>query len=1206
MKLRDRLLLFEYISWLLGAKGADLRADLEQAESGRRGDGQSHYFSRLESRGALVEVGTSKLKEYDLNILRIEEQLGKNRPEFRFTYFQYLAALYAEAYLDRLSQDPDQFLKDLENHRRKHFKDMLPDKLKPADLRTAALWMATGSGKTLLAHANLLQFERYKPFEPDNIIFLTPNETLSDQHLVELALSGIPAHHAVHDPSGSGVQVLEITKLYVDSRDGEMPRGGISLPTSAFEGQNLVLVDEGHKGSTTKGDQTEERKWRDIRDHLAGEQGFTFEYSATFAQITEKNDELLDEYSKTILFDYGYKHFWGDGYGKDFRVVNLKEEGAFDVDELLLAGLLVQYEQARYFADEKAELDPYNIEAPLMVFVGSTVTGKVDAEVLQIVKFLDRVLREPEWVVDRIGALLSGTSELPTDLFTHDYPYVDGLALSSEDVYDDLCRRLYHGRGRLSMHVIRRADGEIGLRTADAAEDAYCGVINVGNASKLFKNAVEAGIEGGEDDHITESVFDSIDDADSSVSFLVGAKKFIEGWSSWRVSVMGLLKVGRSAGPQVIQLFGRGVRLKGEDMKLKRSSAVLGDHPEFTPLLETLHIFGLKADYVQAFIKAVGDDDVRPPVTRILPISIRDDLDALELKAPDSGSYDFFTDDVVVFDPAQLRQSITVDLMPTFTVSEGVGEARQAAGEAVGETAALPAELVDTERLYLELLDYKRRRNMYNTYITREAVKLFLKSKTEIVAPKWVFAGADKRSFELLQSAAVDALKKGLERFVYTQQRKRETAHLSAEPIAADHANFPTVRDGDRMVPAYRLEVPEDIVREFDALIAEIAAGTTDLEDLAEPLPRLHLDRHLYNPILVKDAAVGQAGQQMGLIDAALRSVPSGLVDSEVKFLRDLREVWESYSEDEDWAGFEIYLLRNLPRKGVGFFQTAGFYPDFMLWLKKGGFQALAFVEPHGMVIWDQTKVDLLADIGRMGLTVPTRAYIVTMTPPRSIGAIGGGTSDVEWLRQRHILFQNSTEYVEEILVDLRRSLDAVEHGQYEEGDPVGVVRMAEVAVLQDQDVAEELRYVEYLPLFSLEAAAGYFGAGHDVERDGWLRVDGRLSKSMFVAQAVGRSMEPTINDGDLCVFRRYRGGSRGGRIVLAQWTGPDDPETGGSYAVKRYASEKRVVDGRLEGYRVALSPANPDFDPIELTPEFQDEVAIVAEFVEVLTPPDH
>jgi len=49
---------------------------------------------------------------------------------------------------------------------------------------------------------------------------------------------------------------------------------------------------------------------------------------------------------------------------------------------------------------------------------------------------------------------------------------------------------------------------------------------------------------------------------------LIGSKKFSEGWSSWRVSSMGLMNVGKSEGSQIIQLFGRGVRLKGYQFSL--------------------------------------------------------------------------------------------------------------------------------------------------------------------------------------------------------------------------------------------------------------------------------------------------------------------------------------------------------------------------------------------------------------------------------------------------------------------------------------------------------------------------------------------------------------------------------------------------------------------------------------------------------------
>lgn len=92
-----------------------------------------------------------------------------------------------------------------------------------------------------------------------------------------------------------------------------------------------------------------------------------------------------------------------------------------------------------------------------------------------------------------------------------------------------------------------------------------------------------------------------------------------------------------------------------------------------------------------------------------------------------------------------------------------------------------------------------------------------------------------------------------------------------------------------------------------------------------------------------------------------------------------------------------------------------------------------------------------------------------------------------------------------------------------------------------------------HLPVYSLRAAAGKFGAGQEVTEEGWVKVGGigRLDTSMFVARAVGRSMEPTIRDGDYLVFRANPVGSRQGKIVLVQYRGPEDPETGGAYTVK-------------------------------------------------------
>ena len=156
-----------------------------------------------------------------------------------------------------------------------------------------------------------------------------------------------------------------------------------------------------------------------------------------------------------------------------------------------------------------------------------------------------------------------------------------------------------------------------------------------------------------------------------------------------------------------------------------------------------------------------------------------------------------------------------------------------------------------------------------------------------------------------------------------------------------------------------------------------------------------------------------------------------------------------------------------------------------------------------------------------------------------------------------------------------------------------------------DDKRTREQAFKTLLPLYSLKAAAGYFGDGQAVEPEAWIEPDGigRLDDQMFVAQVVGRSMEPRIHEGDYCVFRANPVGTRQGKIVLAQYRGPADPDTGGSYTVKRYSSEKIAdPDGGWRHTRVTLSPVNTtEFQPIVLTADSDDDVRLIAELIAVL-----
>ena len=143
------------------------------------------------------------------------------------------------------------------------------------------------------------------------------------------------------------------------------------------------------------------------------------------------------------------------------------------------------------------------------------------------------------------------------------------------------------------------------------------------------------------------------------------------------------------------------------------------------------------------------------------------------------------------------------------------------------------------------------------------------------------------------------------------------------------------------------------------------------------------------------------------------------------------------------------------------------------------------------------------------------------------------------------------------------------------------------------------------VPLIPLRIAAGGFSEGAEApEPEGWVTVErrGRLEE-MFAAYVSGRSMEPLIPNGALCLFRRNPTGTRQGRVVLVQDRRIVDPDTGGSFTVKRYRRMTVITDEQSrEGVVVHLLPENQDYTPIVLTHIPEGDVVVVAEFVEVLT----
>jgi phage repressor protein C with HTH and peptisase S24 domain len=149
----------------------------------------------------------------------------------------------------------------------------------------------------------------------------------------------------------------------------------------------------------------------------------------------------------------------------------------------------------------------------------------------------------------------------------------------------------------------------------------------------------------------------------------------------------------------------------------------------------------------------------------------------------------------------------------------------------------------------------------------------------------------------------------------------------------------------------------------------------------------------------------------------------------------------------------------------------------------------------------------------------------------------------------------------------------------------------------------EVIPFVTHVPFYSLRAAATKFGEDMEVEAQGWVRAPERLKldRNMFAARVVGRSMEPLIPDGSVCLFHAGVTGSRQGKRLLIQRLGVSDSSA--EFTVKVYTSKKQALDD--DDWRhlsILLTPENPEFEAMEFGPEDeQRQFRVLAEFVRVL-----
>lgn len=1076
-KLSNSLVLFRYILSLFnGASSLEALSEhlKEPSLEGYDEDNISHYYYELCAR--LFVNGNNPITEemllvYDQNIFRHTQAINQKRREtIKWKYYQYLSLLFTEVYLDMYFNDKEKLVADLNYYLNNVFNfdpktyHGIGD-FKADELNKLVFWSATGSGKTLMMHVNMLQYRHYAEKHNHKInrtLLITPNEGLTTQHLSELTQSGISAWRFSKKTGSlsdhSFVDVIEITKLA--DKDGDK-----TVCVDFFEDDNLVFVDEGHRGSS--GDQ-----WKANRDKLS-KNGFCFEYSATFGQSiaaisnAKTRKDMLEEYAQSTIFDYSYRYFYKDGYGKDYRILNLNDIWNDEtLTTYLTASLLNFYQQMRIYNDHATELNPFNIERPLAIFVGGSVTAEKNiaerdvSDIVFLLLFFQRFVLKRAESIDNIARLLNAQHGLidakSHPIFRHDaFGYVRDLRMSAEQVYDDILKQLFHcsvSGAQLHMDNLKGVDGEIGLRVGTGE---YFGVINVGDTSKLTKKCEAEKINVASAEYNNKSLFETINHADSGITILIGSKKFTEGWSSWRVSMMGLLNVGKSEGSQIIQLFGRGVRLKGYKMSLKRSSELTGAlTPESKPKnireLETLNIFGIKADYMEQFKKFLEDEGLPTNdsdyETFELPIIPMVDLREKKLKyLKVKDGFDFKKDVRVILKAGMIDFSpITLDYYPKIQSLKSAGRASvlDSTNDGKPNEAKLTPEhlaFVDWNKVFFAVVDFKNERSWYNLSLSSDVLKEIAHTTewyTLYIPEKQMLFEDFGPQTQLWQDLVIMLLKKYVEKAYNNEKSKYNSQHMEVVIIDKDNPNF----DEEYLIYLHQELLKDEtdnsgFLHSLKQLKEQLKNGTFSQSiriNSSADFEALHILGHLYQPLLY----LNQSAFHTDDIDKLIEVKPVALNEGERNFVCDVQRCYDN--NQEFFADKELYLLRNKSRKGIGFFDAAGFYPDFIIWLVVGQHQYVSFIDPKGirnLKGFNDPKIQLyktIRDVVETNLNdkdITLNSYIVSNTPLSAVKYWADFDADVmkdshkqiPLFNEHHVYFQGDQKetYVKRILDDM-------------------------------------------------------------------------------------------------------------------------------------------------------------------------------------------
>ncbi len=860
------------------------------------------------------EFATTCGVEYDFEDM--EEKLGVG-----LRYYQRLALYFSKYYFEKLY-----LVNGNENNK-------------------LTYWMATGSGKTIIMKANIIDyFEYLRDKNPDEIevIITSPLKELIEQ--LQNEMGEFFANPYFRDFKFS--YKIETTQGLISKYENE------SHEIVGESQYRLLLVDEAHIGLGSK----DKSAFVNLRDMLTknATNSFMYEYSATFYNVTQK--EQIEDYAQRVVYEYDYGKFYNDMYGKDFKFGVVKkdeiaEDENRDIKRNLDTNLKAFNEKIEAFfaynRDKSINRGKPFLNRPLLVMAGNTVSENKEKkanneENSDIAKIVDYLANLDSKIIEKYIGIFNANSG--------------------------------------ALHLLKNSANKYELLMAFGEDATPFGLITVGDVGKFLENSnIAKLIENGK--IISKNIkftnenylFKNIDDEDSPINILIGSRKFSAGWNSFRASQICLINFGTGSGPTIIQMFGRGVRLRGlkddgkrsekyyvkendgktEFLSHSKDSSLSKEKYELLKYLETLFIYSLRSTYLSKFVEE--DTDIyKKSITLSKEVTILEQHKEKQLPIFYIDKRAIDIDSVVEVESLEIKESklnIAYVLdgqkkQVTFDVPLSIDLLIEKESTIKYKEIAWLENFID--RAYIEkLIAKKLEQSKINIDNFDLSYIVGLLQKEHIVIKYDGVVSTPKQYQKLILKIAYTLISKIKNKITYNETK--QSYHYDKTIDKDDYIDrydvkFILEKTADAKEVVKRLEADKSYKMFIDRVIDHYykplaidphSNSQTNYETYQKCLNKKFTQN--YKNILDSDDSYFKDIEEVKI-------TPDKLNADEFKFVCDLQEYIDKYNLD-------VVILRNKSKGNIGLIADDGlFYPDFILWYTdEAKEQHIIFCDPKGI-----------------------------------------------------------------------------------------------------------------------------------------------------------------------------------------------------------------------------------------------------------------